>query len=355
MKHTLHATGISIETQVRAHHRTLKSQLAFPLRKRFKGRPLNELSYARWPNREALVANPGRTTETRVHPTELVATQREVDQRKVEQYRDQIRNGTGHDTPLVAMHAGRYHVLDGHHRVIASILEGVPHLTVRAMAMVLGKAGNDNDDLAAATVSTLDFSKLDLLVDTTSKELGEVYQDTGKVMLARLGYESNNQLIGQVFDNAVTWADAHAGDLIAGIKETTRDRVRDAIADALDEGGDMNTLIAGIQRAGIFDEARAELIARTETANANQQGALGGMKAASSTGLYVTKEWYPDANACDICLDNAAQGEIPYDEDFDSGDDAPTAHPNCECSLLEHSYASEAEFLGEGEDDAEEN
>src|SRR5208282_2235305 len=35
----------------------------------------------------------------------------------------------------------------------------------------------------------------------------------------------------------------------------------------------------------------------------------------------------------EICLANEDQGVIDLDEDFDSGDDAPPAHPNCRCWL----------------------
>jgi hypothetical protein len=35
----------------------------------------------------------------------------------------------------------------------------------------------------------------------------------------------------------------------------------------------------------------------------------------------------------EICEPNGAQGPIPLDEDFDSGDDCPPGHPRCRCSL----------------------
>jgi hypothetical protein len=45
------------------------------------------------------------------------------------------------------------------------------------------------------------------------------------------------------------------------------------------------------------------------------------------------KYWMPDAEACPICVKNADAGVIGLDEDFPSGDPAPEAHPNGECSL----------------------
>jgi hypothetical protein len=43
----------------------------------------------------------------------------------------------------------------------------------------------------------------------------------------------------------------------------------------------------------------------------------------------VKKAWEPDAEACPICEANGDQGAIDLDDDFESGDDAPPAHPNC--------------------------
>jgi hypothetical protein len=36
---------------------------------------------------------------------------------------------------------------------------------------------------------------------------------------------------------------------------------------------------------------------------------------------------------CEVCEDNEAQGWIPEDEAFDSGDMEPEAHPHCLCFL----------------------
>lgn len=349
----MHKAQLALETQIRVKLSTRKFETV-QLRKALrKGDcPISELPYGgrKWPNREELVRKPGKTSRALVHPTHLVATQPDVFAAGVARYREKIQDGDELMTPLVAMHNGQYHILDGHHRVIASIHEGVPHLEVDVLDPILGKATNESDDEASGIVQALDFTALDALVRTTSKDLAEVFVDTNRIMIGRLGLGQDDVLTGRVFQNAVTWADGHAADLVTGITETMRDRLRDAIADGLDENTGMQGILANILQAGIFDEDRADMIARTEVANANQQGALAGMKQAAGTGLYVTKEWYPDPQACDICLDNAAQGEIPYDEEFDSGDDAPTAHPFCECSLLEHSYASRAEFLGEDED-----
>lgn len=189
------------------------------------------------------------------------------------------------------------------------------------------------------------------MTNATSGDMADVFMSSGSTMLGRLGVGKESDLVDQVFERAVTWADKNAAALVTGVTESTRDDIRDAIASGLEDNIGYDEIIERIQEAGIFDEDRAELIARTEIADANQQGALEGMRQAQSTGLVVKKSWYPDEDACPICLDNADAGEIDIDDDFPSGDDAPTAHPNCECSILEHSYESEEEAKGGDEEE----
>ncbi len=102
-----------------------------------------------------------------------------------------------------------------------------------------------------------------------------------------------------------------------------------------------------IREAYAFSDDRAELIARTEIAMANQTGALEGMKLARGAGVKLKKVWVPDADACDVCQENADDGPIDIDDDFPSGDDQPTAHPHCECVIA--SEIEEGEETEEGE------
>jgi SPP1 gp7 family putative phage head morphogenesis protein len=93
---------------------------------------------------------------------------------------------------------------------------------------------------------------------------------------------------------------------------------------------DIATSLAGFFDAG--SEWKAERLARTETIDAYNQGNLEGYK---QSGVVTGKSWLFDEGECksEQCPDNMSQGVIPIDDDFQSGDDAPPAHPNCECSL----------------------
>lgn len=136
------------------------------------------------------------------------------------------------------------------------------------------------------------------------------------------------------------------------ISDATRDELRGLIAQVQSGDLKMTDLSDAIERAGAFSPERAELISRTETQAANAQGSLAGYRTARKNGVNVKKAWEPDDEACEICLDNAAQGAIDLDEDFDSGDDAPPAHPNCECVLVPVTEGTEDE---DSEPDAEDN
>ncbi len=82
---------------------------------------------------------------------------------------------------------------------------------------------------------------------------------------------------------------------------------------------------------GLTLKSRADMIARTETANALSAASLDRSKAMGIT----HKEWITagDAQVSDECLGNEAQGAIPTQQVFSGGTLAPPQHPNCRCSL----------------------
>lgn len=120
------------------------------------------------------------------------------------------------------------------------------------------------------------------------------------------------------------------------INETTRSNIEESIRTSLTLGKSQEEAIDAM-RDIINDPARAEMIANTESVNAYQQG--------KSTYAHETdavgKEWLT-INADDECAENADAGVISIDDTFPSGDDEPTAHPNCLCDLR-YVYQQEAD------------
>ena len=75
--------------------------------------------------------------------------------------------------------------------------------------------------------------------------------------------------------------------LVNGITTTTKETVRKILIQGMQEGWSINQMMKEIEKSGI-NVYRAELIARTETTRAANQGAILG---AVSTGLQTNKEW----------------------------------------------------------------
>lgn len=132
---------------------------------------------------------------------------------------------------------------------------------------------------------------------------------------------------------AIKWAKQHAAELAKDISAVTEERVRAAIATAL-EGGSVADAQDEIA-AAVGDEARAEVIARTESMMAANQGQREAWAQAADEGLLpvdAQREWIATSEACPEC--DALDGEVVgLDEQYpNDGGDGPPAHPNCRCT-----------------------
>jgi hypothetical protein len=115
--------------------------------------------------------------------------------------------------------------------------------------------------------------------------------------------------------------------LARDIDQTTRDRLRTAVADVYGSGGGYEEIVQAIRDVyDGFTATRADRIANTELSAAYNAG-----RSAMARELDMThKIWNPDGDACEqICMPNVDEGAIPIDDVFSSGDDAPPAHPAC--------------------------
>jgi hypothetical protein len=119
--------------------------------------------------------------------------------------------------------------------------------------------------------------------------------------------------------------------LTGDLAETTKDRLRNAIADAWDKGGSYDQIVGAIQdTVEQFSSVRAGMIAQTETNDAYNEGRDA---MARSAGL-SEKSWETESgNPCEVCLGNVDDGWIDIDDTFSSGDVTATAHPGCMCAL----------------------
>lgn len=140
---------------------------------------------------------------------------------------------------------------------------------------------------------------------------------------------------------AVRYAEARAAELLSdrgrqSISVTTRDRVRELVTKAIENGDSMRTLKNQLRQDGVFSDSRAETISRTETAIAQGEASL---KSYQSNG-YEGKRWLTsgfdvdNGDAFGPCVLNEAAGPIALHEAFPSGDETVPAHPRCRCTIV---------------------
>jgi hypothetical protein len=188
---------------------------------------------------------------------------------------------------------------------------------------------------ASLIVETISLDQLQDFIDNdATEELEDTFIDGSVDALVTVGVSNDDAITDVVNRRAVDAANEQAATLVTNIDASTRNMLRSAIADGLEENIGLDAIADGLVDDFAFSEDRADLIARTEISNANSQGALTGYKTArDEAGVKLFKEWLLGPNPCEICVANNDQGPIDLDDDFDSGDDAPPAHPNCECAL----------------------
>ena len=123
------------------------------------------------------------------------------------------------------------------------------------------------------------------------------------------------------------------------ISETTRDSIQDLVADIFKPDADgrragIPQLADRIRNATDFSDARAETVARTEVKNAAIQGQWDAWKA---SGLIKEVDFiYAElSTVCELCIDLSEGSPYKLDE---CPHPVRDTHPNCNCSLVVHSF-----------------
>lgn len=124
------------------------------------------------------------------------------------------------------------------------------------------------------------------------------------------------------------------------ISDTTRDRIREIVADAFTKETSIAEIAQEIEGAlqaeaangDIFSPERARLIAETEVANAQSAG---NYSVWNGSGLVTHLKWLTseDEKVCEVCDEND-NVVVPIGRPFPSGDLYPGAHPRCRCVLV---------------------
>lgn len=186
------------------------------------------------------------------------------------------------------------------------------------------------DDIARAAFE--DYEKILVsFTDEVRDTLETSLTRAGKTALARVGVEIAFDL---EHPRAVEFLTRHALEEATGISNRLKEEMRARIVSGVDEGLGPVDIAQDLRK--FFDEQsdfRAERIARTEVVAGYQQGNMEGYR---QSGVVISKKWLTagDDRVDDDCLQNEADGEIPLDAGFSSGDDTPPVHPNCRCDLV---------------------
>lgn len=134
---------------------------------------------------------------------------------------------------------------------------------------------------------------------------------------------------GPPIAKALDYAEKHCAKLVTQIDKETQARLAKVIKDGISNKRGVPGLARDIRKE-ITDMSkyRSQLISRTETCDALQQGFMDRAKDLGISG----KEWVV-TEPCPICSENGAAGPIPINQEFPSGHMRPPAHPNCRCAL----------------------
>jgi hypothetical protein len=190
----------------------------------------------------------------------------------------------------------------------------------------------DDDEKIDKLLADLDLAGIAATRKEVAAILAQAAQNGGLAAFVQLDFE-DSAITSQVNKLAVEWAENRAAELVTKIEESTRDYLRADVTQAVQEGWSTARLSGVIQDNFGFSAGRCDMIARTEIAKADVQG---NMMAYRASGLVSGKKWILGSEhpQDDECNGNADEGVIPLDQDFSSGDDAPPAHPNCECDVI---------------------
>lgn len=129
--------------------------------------------------------------------------------------------------------------------------------------------------------------------------------------------------------NAAEWAAKHATELAKDLSDTSRQDIATALVELFNGEGDLEDVMDAVG-----DDDRAEVIARTESMRAANEGQRQAWAQAQEKGLLdgsERREWIATSGCCDECDELDGTTAI-LDGTYAGGVDGPPLHPNCRCT-----------------------
>jgi hypothetical protein len=258
-----------------------------------------------------------------------------------------------HDTRRAVIHPGRLspRSVSAKHSLEMTLRKNFARMqkkSVRLLRRIVGIASKAaNPDLTVAEREMLNAIAADWerIADAAEKDLATAAAVGADLGLLQVDATSED-MIARVNETVRNYAERRAaemvgmrrtadGDLVENpaarwaVSDTTRDRLRGVVADVFEmEKPTLADIEKMVMDAGIFDDQRATMIARTEIANAQVNANL---LAWQESGMVESVSWQlsSDHDQDDVCDENEADSPYAIDEvpEF-------PAHPNCECALV---------------------
>ena len=196
---------------------------------------------------------------------------------------------------------------------------GLPGKVAAQVTAQVGKVDKAKGDRATKITSGVNLN-----TDPLAKALMPVYEAVFVEAATDSGVDLTDAMLEVVNEDAVKWAETQVGNLITGIDSTTKDLIRTDVVQALNEGLSTADLADLLADNYAFSDARAETIARTETAHAAVSGTMAGWQ---ESGVVDHVEFDASPDCCDEC---AAEDGKELDWGTDPED---FMHPNCRCGV----------------------
>lgn len=220
-----------------------------------------------------------------------------------------------------------------------------------AIVEAMRKAGGTPSQILTAVQQEIAARKwTDRIAAAAEPYVRRAFSQGGAVGAARIeaeapSFDFANPEVQRHVDRATT-------RIATGVNETTQIRVSALLGRGLEEGRTIDELARGVQEATGVDGARAEMIARTESAKAYVQGQIASW---GESGVVVGKRWLLAPDACEFCRAMSREtndASIPLGEPFrrmgqtvegvaggtlqlDYEDiDGPPLHPGCRCDVI---------------------
>ena len=212
-------------------------------------------------------------------------------------------------------------------------------------------AGDTTQPTTDAILAAIDFAAWNALVNEVQPGLEATAQEAVATVFATLKLSTEDSDLFALSDRqAVEYAHNRAAELVGkkwvdgalvdnpdaqwAITDTTREDLRQLIADAFEQQWTPAQLAQHIDSAFTFSAGRAEMIAKTETAFAQTAATVEtGKNFGAETKSTQMSNLHDIDDECDAAQ---AAGNVPIDKPYPGGSLHVPLHPGCRCVEMVH-------------------